>query len=435
MPDGPFEAHVEDLSHDARGIARVDGKVVFITDALPGENVRYMRTRKKSSFDEGQLEEVLKASADRVDPECAHFGLCGGCSLQHLDPRAQIEFKQAQMLDNLRRIGGVEPVEVAAPLIGPLWGYRRRARLSVKNVHKKERVLVGFRERNNPYVAVIEGCEVLDPAVGRRLTKLAGLIEQLTICDRIPQIEVAVAENAVALVLRVMDPPTLQDRERLEAFSKEEAIWFYLQPGGLDSVTPLLPDTPELYFQLPNHNVRLYFEPADFIQVNGTLNAAMVDQALEWLNPGSADKVLELFCGLGNFSMPLARQATSVVAVEGDASLVKRAQMNAVRNDLQNIEFYVSDLFQTQAEEAWIGQSFDKALIDPPRAGAEEVMPLLARAGVREILYVSCHPATLARDVSILVKEYGYRLQRAGVMDMFPHTSHVESMALLVKDA
>lgn len=434
VPDGPFEAQVHDLAHDARGIARHDGKVVFITDALPGEHVQYMRTRKKASMDEGALHAVLNASPDRVTPKCPHFGLCGGCSLQHLSPQAQLRFKQAQMLDNLRRIGGVEPEELAAPLTGPLWGYRRRARLTVKDVPAKERVLVGFRERGKPYVAVLEACEILDPQVGQRLLKLADFIGSLSIRNQLPQIEVAVADNAVALVLRVLESPTPEDIDRLERFSRAEDLWFYLQPGGLETVTALREDTPELYFDLSDHELRFYFEPVDFIQVNGDLNAAMVNQALDWLRPGPEDRVLELFCGLGNFSMPLARHAARVTAVEGEASLVQRAGVNAQRNGLQNLSFHVGDLFAGHADSAWAHQSYDKVLIDPPRAGAQEVLPLIASSGARELLYVSCHPATLARDVGILVRSHGFRLKRAGVMDMFPHTSHVESMALLIRD-
>ncbi len=433
VPDGPYEAHIEDLAHDARGIARKDGKVVFITDALPGEDVQYMRHRKRSSFDEGQLESVLRPSPQRVEPGCAHFGLCGGCSLQHLAADAQITFKQAQMLENLRRIGGVEPTELAAPLTGPLWGYRRRARLAVKYVAAKERVLVGFRERGKPYVAVLESCEVLDPAVGKRLLTLAGLIEKLSIRERLPQIEVAVADNAVAMVLRVLEPPSATDLELLEAFSKSENIWFYLQPGGLESVTPLLPQTPELFFRLENYQTDLYFEPTDFIQVNGAINTAMVDQALDWLAPQPQDQVLELFCGLGNFSLPLARRSGHVVGIEGESTLVARAADNARRNAVSNAEFHTADLF-SESGDAWAQKRYHKALIDPPRAGAEEVLPVLAGSGIERLVYVSCHPATLARDAGILVKQYGFRLQRAGVMDMFPHTSHVESMALLVRD-
>lgn len=433
-PDGPFEAHIGDLAHDARGIARVDGKVVFITDALPDEDVRYVRTRKKASYDEGHLQAVLNPSPNRVDPQCVHFGVCGGCSLQHLAPEAQIEFKQSQMLDNLRRIGGVEPEEVAPSLKGPLWGYRRRARLAVKNVPVKDRVLVGFRERGNPYVAVLEGCEVLDPSVGKKLLSLADLIAGLSIKDSLPQIEVAVGDNAVALVLRVLKPPADPDLELLKAYSRQEDVWFYLQSGGLDTVRPLLEDTPELFFQLEKHRVSLFFEPVDFIQVNGEINQYMIDQAMDWLEVDADDEILELFCGLGNFSLPLSRVCRQVVGIEGDAGLVKRAAVNATRNGLKNVEFHHADLYAETQNAVWAKNGYTKALIDPPRAGAEEILPVLAETGIRRLLYVSCHPATLARDLGILVSKHGFRLQKAGVIDMFPHTSHVESMALLVRD-
>ncbi len=435
IPDGPFEARIEDLSQDARGVARVDGKVVFITDALAGEQVRYMRTHSRSSFDEGSLTEVLEASADRVAPGCQHFGLCGGCSLQHLSSAAQIHFKQGQMLESLQRIGKVIPQHVAEPLTGPQWGYRRRARLGVKYVKAKQRVLVGFRERGNALVADLARCEILQPPVGDLLTPLADMIGQLSICDKVPQIEVAVADNAVALVMRIMAELSTADRALLEAWSSEQKVWFFLQAGGLETVRPLLTGTPELCFRLDNDALDLVFKPTDFLQINTELNESMIQQAMAWLEPNKSDRVLELFCGLGNFSLPLARRCSQVFAVEGDDELVERAKQNAQRNGITNASFHSADLFVKQSEAAWIKQDFNLALLDPPRAGAEEAMDMLALAGVERILYISCHPATLARDAAILVNKYGYSLRRAGVMDMFPHTQHVESMALFVRDA
>ena len=434
-PDGPFEAHIDDLSQDARGVARVDGKVVFITDALAGETVRYMRTRKKTSFDEGQLLEVVTASEDRVEPGCQHFGLCGGCSLQHLSSEAQIRFKQNQMLEALQRIGKVEPEEVAAPLQGPQWGYRRRARLGVKDVPAKGRVLVGFRERGNPYIAMLERCEVLQAPVNDMLLSLSDLIGQLSIRSKLPQIELAVADNAVGMVLRIMEALTDKDRELLVAWSKEHSVWFYLQTGGADTVHPLLEETPELLFKLDDSKLELAFNPTDFLQVNGELNESMVQQAMAWLAPNESSRVLELFCGLGNFSLPLARRSGQVVAVEGEAGLIARADANAARNGINNVEFHVADLFEDQAKSAWLKGGYDLALIDPPRAGAEAAVAWLAKAKVKRILYVSCHPATLARDAELLVHKHGYRLTKVGVLDMFPHTQHVESMALFERDA
>ncbi|MDX1497703.1 MAG: 23S rRNA (uracil(1939)-C(5))-methyltransferase RlmD [Salinisphaeraceae bacterium] len=432
QPDGPFEAEIHDLAQDARGVGRVDDKVVFIADALPGEKVSYMRTRRKASFDEGRLEAVIHPSPDRVEPGCQHFGLCGGCSLQHLSAEAQIQFKQSQLLEALQRIGHVQPRQVAEPLSGPLWQYRRRARLTVKDVPAKGRVLVGFRERGNPFVAMLERCEILQAPVGELLLPLSDLIGKLSIRDRLPQIEVAVADNAVALVLRVMDSPSDTDIELLKAFSAEHELWFYLQPGGLDTVKPLLDNTPELLCEV-EPGLQLAFAPTDFLQINGELNRLMIQQAMDWLQPNEQSQVLELFCGLGNFSLPIARRAASLVAVEGEAGLIARAKSNAASNSIDNASFFVADLFEDHGNADWIKQSYDMALIDPPRAGAEAAVVWLAQAGIPRIVYVSCHPATLARDADILVNTYGYQLERAGVMDMFPHTQHVESMALFTR--
>lgn len=433
QPEGPFETEVADLSQDARGVARVDGKVVFIRDALAGERVRYMRHRSRSSFDEGQLHSLLRAAPERVEPGCEHFGLCGGCSLQHLAPAAQIRFKQAQLLGNLQRIGRVEPEEIAEPLAGPVWAYRRRARLTVKDVPAKGRVLVGFRERDKPFVADLKRCEILQAPVNELLLPLGELIGQLSLRNRLPQIEVAVADNATALVLRVLDAPTAADRQLLESFARRHGVCFFLQTGGLDTVTPLLSGTPELAFSIDDGLV-LHFSPTDFLQINTQINQAMVRQAMDWLAPGTDDHVLELFCGLGNFSLPLARRCRQVTAVEGEAGLIRQARANAVANQLGNLNFHVADLFENQAEADWLRQPLDLALIDPPRAGAEAACGWLAAAGVRRILYVSCHPATLARDAGLLVHEHGYRLRRAGVMDMFPHTQHIESMTLFERN-
>jgi 23S rRNA (uracil1939-C5)-methyltransferase len=393
-----------------------------------------MRTRKKSSFDEGELLEVVSASADRVEPGCQHFGLCGGCSLQHLSADAQILFKQGQMLESLQRIGKVEPEVVAPPLCGPQWAYRRRARLGVKDVPAKGRVLVGFRERGNPFIAMLERCEVLQAPVNDMLMSLSDLVGQLSIRNKVPQIELAAGDNAIGMVLRIMAPLTARDRELLIQWSRDNSVWFYLQTGGLDTVEPLLEDTPELTFKLDDGALELAFNPTDFLQVNGELNERMVQQAMNWLAPSASDRVLELFCGLGNFSLPLARRAAQVTAVEGEAGLVARAQANAVRNNVTNVDFHVADLFEDQSKAEWLKRSYDVALIDPPRAGAEAAIGWLASAGVARILYVSCHPATLARDAELLVHKYGYRLSKAGVLDMFPHTQHVESMALFERD-
>lgn len=423
------EVTINDLAHDGRGVVRGQGKVMFVADALPGETVRVARRRGNRHYDEAQLLEILQPSPQRVTPRCAHFGVCGGCALQHCAADAQLHYKQAHLLDNLRRIGQVEPEAWLPALAGPLWGYRRRARLGVKYVKKKARVLVGFRERGTPYLAELQSCEVLHPAVGTRLAGLAELIDGLSLREQIPQIEVAVADNAVALVLRVLAPLPEPDRARLLAYAQQQDVWFYLQSGGMDSIRPLAADTPELYYDLPQHGLRIHFEPCDFVQINAVVNAALVDQALCLLDAGPQDRVLELFSGLGNFSLPLARRIAQLTAVEGAATLVQRARRNAERNNIGNVEFHAADLFAA-GHGPWSQQAYDKLLLDPPRAGAQEILPLLLEQPPARIVYISCHPGTLARDAAVLVRHGGYRFRSAGVVDMFPHTHHIESIAL-----
>jgi 23S rRNA (uracil1939-C5)-methyltransferase len=444
-------ADVADLSHEGRGIARIDGKVTFIRGALPGERVRYRRYRQGKQADEGELTAVEQASPDRVEPRCKHFGTCGGCSLQHLSPAGQAAFKQKQLLDALERIGKVKPEQIAPPVTGAPWGYRRRARLSVKHVAKKGGVLVGFREADSPYVAQLDSCVVLDPRVGEKLKALAECVGKLDINTLVPQIEVAAAET-VALVFRVMQEPTAADREVLRTLGEQHGFEIYLQTGGLDTIEPLSGSTP-LVLSPDGSDLRLTFLPSDFVQVNDRVNQQMVRQALDWLGlegeaaaPGRSDhwaqahrergtvprprpSVLELFCGLGNFSLPLSRAGAQVTAVEGVRGLVERARENAKANGL-DIRFELADLFTPDPKVDWLRAKYDAALVDPPRAGAKEVLPFVADGTPRRIVYVSCHPGTLARDAAFLVHERGYRLARAGILDMFPHTSHVESMAL-----
>lgn len=428
VPDGEFSAQIHDLAQDGRGVARVNGKATFIADALPGETVRFKYLRVSRDADEGQTVAVELASADRVAPQCAHFGVCGGCALQHLSASAQIEFKQKQMLDALERIGKVTPESIASAITGPAWGYRRRARLGVKHVPKKGGMLVGFRERESSYLAALETCQVLDPRVGLKLRSLASVLGQLSIHNQIPQIEVACAKH-VALVLRVLQAPSAEDLRLLTEFAAAEGCEIYLQSGGPQTITPLTPPARGLDYSPDGSALRLQFEPTDFIQINGGISQTIVRQALEWLAPQPGERVLELFCGLGNFSLPLARTGVKLVAVEGEAGLVQRARANAQRASL-DIQFEKADLFTSTAAAPWLQGHFDKLLLDPPRSGAREILPLVAAKNPRSIVYVSCHPGTLARDAGMLVHEHGYRLVRAGVMDMFPHTTHVESMAL-----
>jgi 23S rRNA (uracil1939-C5)-methyltransferase len=424
-------AEITDLAHDGRGVARVDGKVVFIIGALPGERVRYRLRHRRRAADSAERVAIERVSPDRVTPRCIHFDACGGCSLQHLSAERQIAFKQKQLLDALQRIGHVQPETVAAPVTGPLWGYRRRARLGVKDVPKKGGVLVGFREKETPLIAPLTRCEVLDERIGAKLQALAECIAQLSVRRFIPQVEVAAADH-VALVFRVLQPPTAADRERLLAFGREHDFEIYLQTGGPGTVAPLAPPARELAYSPDGSDLRLAFEPTDFVQVNAALNRAMIGQALDWLALKPGERVLELFSGLGNFSLPLARAGARVTAVEGEAGLVERARDNVRRNGL-DIRTVQTDLFQPPASADWLSDAYDAVLLDPPRAGAREILPVVTQHRPARLLYVSCHPATLARDASYLVHERGYRLTRTGVLDMFPHTIHVESMALFVR--
>ena len=427
-------AEIIDLAHDGRGVARVEGKTVFIDDALPGERVEWSRSKRGRNFDEGRLQRVLEPAADRVEPRCRHFGTCGGCVLQHLAPARQVEFKQSQLFEALTRIGKVTPVEMLPPLQGGVWNYRRRARLAARWVPKKERTVLGFRERSTSFIADVKRCEVLLPPVDSLVEPLSLLLTKLSVRNRVPQIEVAIADNAVALVVRVLEDLTLQDRELLLQFARDHAVQIYVQPGGYETIAPLTEVTP-LEYRLPQFDVTLRFQPNDFIQVNGELNARMVARAVELLAPAAGEQVLDLFCGLGNFSLPLARSGAHVVGVEGDAGLVARASANAGLNGIDSIEFICGDLAQPSVSDAaWARRTYHKVLLDPPRAGAQEVLPIVARCGAKHVLYISCHPGSLARDAGILVHEHGFTLRAAGVMDMFPHTAHVESAALFSRE-
>jgi 23S rRNA (uracil1939-C5)-methyltransferase len=427
----PVVATIDSMSQDGRGVTHVDGKAVFIPGSLPGERVAFVYTRTHRRYDEGAVREIQCWAAQRVVPPCPHFGVCGGCSLQHLDATAQVEAKQDSLLQALERIGKVRPEALLPPLrTDPPWGYRRKARLGVKYVEKKGRVLVGFRERNSPFIADIDRCAVLHPRIGERLLDLAGMIAGLSIRDRIPQIELAMGDDDIALVFRVLAPPTDSDAQALLAFGAHHGLPIYLQTGGPETIHPLSPGAPgELSYRLPGFAVEIAFRPTDFTQVNLELNRLMVTQALELLDPQPTEGVLDLFCGVGNFTLPLARRAGTVVGVEGDAGLVEQARRNAQRNRLDNVEFFAADLYADLAAEPWLPRRFTKALLDPPRSGAFEILPRLPQLGVERLVYISCFPSTLARDAGRLV-ELGYRLRQAGVMDMFPHTSHVESIAL-----
>ena len=431
LAEPPFIVRIEDLSHEGRGVARREGKAVFVEGALPGEEVRCVYTARRGRHDEARTLEVLQAAPERVEPRCAHFEMCGGCVLQHLEPTAQLALKQRGLLESLTHIGKVQPDQVFEPMTGPLWSYRRRARLGVKWVAKKGRVLVGFRERHSAFLADVRRCEVLDKRVGGLLEALAQMIEALSIRDRIPQIEVAGGDEVMGLNFRVLAPPSETDLAQLRAFGERHGLALYLQSGGPDSVRPLGPEPLELSYRLPDFDLNLEFQPWHFIQINAAINRQLVERACDLLEMGPEDRVLDLFCGLGNFSLALARRAREVVGVEGDASLVEWAKRNAARNGIANAAFYAADLTGDLSAQPWLTGGYDQALLDPPRSGALELMPHIAAWGVRRAVYVSCHPATLARDVGELVHRFGYRLLGAGVLDMFPHTAHVESVAVL----
>ena len=435
VPLDPVEATIESLSHDGRGVARIDGKTVFIDGALSGETIKFIYSKKHSKYDEGRAIEVLKsASDDRVEAQCQHFGVCGGCSLMHMAPEAQLTLKQKTLMEQMTHFGHLEPQQWLEPLTGPLWGYRRKARLGVKHVPKKERVLVGFREKGTPYLALLEQCEVLDPRVGTGLADLGEMIAGLAAYNRIAQIEVAMDDEHVALVFRNLDSLNEADQQTLIQFGQDNDFWIYLQSGGPDTVTAIWPVTPQLSYA-PEAGLKLNFEPNDFTQVNAEINKSMIQRAMTLLEVSAEDRILDLFCGLGNFSLPLAKRVKEVVGVEGDAALVKHAQQNAKLNQLDNALFEQADLTQTALKDyPWAQTGFNKILLDPPRSGAFEVLSQLADLGAQRIVYVSCNPATLARDAGELVHQHGYTLVSAGIMDMFPHTSHVESIALFVKN-
>jgi 23S rRNA (uracil1939-C5)-methyltransferase len=432
--DAQETARVAGLTRDGEGVVH-GGKTVFVAGALTGERIRFRRTRRHRRHDDGELLEVLEPSDLRVKPRCAHFGVCGGCALQHLAPAAQLAAKETELRDNLTRVARVSPDSWLPALAGPVWGYRRRARLGVKYVRRKGTVVVGFRERAAPYVAQLNSCEVLAPQAAGLIAPLALLPTRLSIREQLPQIEVAVADNGVALVLRVLQRPSEEDVALLTAFGAAHAVRLYLQPAGLDSVHELGPPGEPLRYALSAPALQLQFTPTDFIQVNAVVNEALVARAIELLDLTAASLVLDLFCGLGNFTLALARSAARAVGVEGDAGLVERARANARHNGITNAAFHVANLAAApDTALPWMRGPYTHVLLDPPRTGAREVLAGVAGLAPQRVLYISCHPGSLARDVGLLVHEHGYTLAAAGVVDMFPHTTHVESLALLTAD-
>ena len=454
---------VEALDLDAQGIARLapneeeasqgqSGKVIFIKGALPTELVTYTITSDKARFSKAKVRNILKPAVFRAEPKCKAFGVCGGCTMQHLDIRAQVAMKQRVLEDDLQHIAKVKPEEILRPMGGPTWEYRHRARLSAVNRSiKKGTVLIGFHEGKSGYVADMLACEILPKHVSDLLPKMRTLVMGLSIVDRMPQIEIAVGEPedaqsddptksrpVTALVFRNLKPLTLEDEQLLRAFADEHQVWVWLQPKGIETVAPFYPETGKLCYRLPEFEIEMPFKPADFTQVNHMMNRALVSRAIRLLDVKSTDRVLDLFCGIGNFTLPLARKAEQVLGIEGLESLTTRAKANAEHNGLvDKASFMQSDLFLVTTETIASWGKAERWLMDPPREGAMEICKALAELHLQQsdllpqrIVYVSCNPKTLARDVEILCHQAGYTLSSAGIINMFPHTSHVESMAV-----
>ncbi len=439
LPQELVTATIESLSPEGRGVAHVEGKVVFVDFSLAGEVVEFKYTRVSKKFDEASAVNIITPSADRVTPICEHFTVCGGCSLQHQEHNAQVQSKQDALMHQFEFLGQVKPDQILPPLRGPLKHYRQKARLGVKFVAKKEKVLVGFREKANSFLADILACPVLHESVGLHISDLSALMIELDAKQTIPQIEVAVDDNKTALVFRHLEDLSEHDQLALIDYAKKFDVQIMLQSGGPDTIVPLWPEAPQpLSYCLEEQDVKIEFQVNDFIQVNRQINQAMVTNACQMLQLQADDNVLDLFCGLGNFTLAMARQCNHVTGVEGTQSMVEKARENARLNKIENVQFYSADLSKDISSEAWLynaenTQKYDKILLDPPRSGAMEMLKYIGKLKASRLVYVSCNPATLARDAKVLVHDYGYTLEQAGVMDMFPHTSHVESIALFTK--
>ncbi len=429
----PVQGKIDSLRADARGRMEIDEQEYLVADTLPGEMITAVPFRKNRGKIEARLLSVESASADRVEPRCDAFGICGGCRLQHMAPEAQVAWKQSLLLEDLAE-KGVSYDRLLAPINSSPYGYRRRARLGVKDVPGKGRVLVGFRERGKPYISDCRRCEILSPPTGDLFEVLSELVGSMDIKAALPQVEVATGENATAMIFRVLETPSSGDLMALEKFSSSQNVQVFLQTGGLDTVIPLKPDQPELMYTLPDFDLEMVFQPMDFVQVNAQVNRLMIAQAIDLLECQQDSKVLDLFCGLGNFSLSLGRRAGHVVGVDSDPGLLERAAKNASRNGLENVTFEQGDLYQEAVTGNWLEKKFDRVLLDPPRAGAAQVLEHLPSLGAKRLVYVSCGPDTFVRDAAVLTGQLGFRLEAVGVMDMFPHTLHVETMGLFVAD-
>lgn len=433
LPEGEFEADIESLSHGGRGIAKLNGKVTFIDNALPGETVKFKYLKTQKQWDEGQATEIINSSPERTEPVCPHYAQCGGCSLQHLKSQSQLKLKQDTLLEQLHHFAGLEPQAILDPITGPTEHYRTKARLGARYVHKKASVLVGFREKFSHFVTDMQQCPILNSQVDKAIPALRQMLSELSVYNAVPQIEVAASDNATALIIRHLEALTDQDYALLRSFADKHDMLIYLQPKGPDTIH-LLDDQYDrwLNYQLKAYDLTFYFYPTDFTQVNQTINAKLVQLAINKLDLQPTDEVLDLFCGLGNFSLPIAQYAHSVTGIEGSEAMVNRATMNAKANQITNTAFYQADLTQIiNTHPNWL-KHYDKLLLDPPRSGAAEIVESINKLDVSKIIYVSCNPATLARD-SYTLKQQGYQLKEAGILDMFPHTSHVESIAVFEK--
>src|SRR3989338_2323735 len=430
----PVITKIDSISHDGRGIAHIDGKTVFIHNALPDETIKFQYTRSHRRFDEGQSIEILTPSPERISPKCPHYSVCGGCQLQHANTEFQLQHKQAVLIEQLHHFGHVEPKKIVPPITADIWGYRRKARLGARFVDKLDTLYVGFREKNGRYIAKMSECPILHKTLCNQIENLKTLIGSLSICKDIPQIEVAVGDDQTALVFRHIKPLTPDDLEKLRAFGKQHSFWIYLQPDDLNSVHKLYPDDNHLLLTYMNQHLKLQFHPCHFTQVNASINPLMIARAIEWLQPNKDDNILDLFCGLGNFTLPIAAHCKQIIGIEGNDDLIHIARQNAQNNQLSNIKFFTADLNETVTETDWAKQKYNKVILDPPRTGALEILEYIHSLNPECIVYVSCNPATLARDAGKLA-ELGWTLEKIGILNMFPHTAHFESIALFIPNS
>lgn len=423
-----FSTTVSNLSHDGRGIATLDGKKLFLDNGLPGEEVIFSYTRRHNNYDEGKVTEILKTSPDRAVPKCPHFSICGGCSLQHMDHNLQLELKQKVLLEQLEHFGNLVPQEILEPISDEIWHYRNKARLGVKFVSKKNKVLVGFHEKNGRYLADINSCAVLHTSIGDKIKDLCDLIAYLSIYQQIPQIEVAVGEQKTALIIRHLQDFSAHDIELLMAFARQNNFQLFLQPQGIASIHCITGEDEYLSYLIHKENLQMHFHPTNFTQINANINQKMIAKALALLDPQKDDCILDLFCGIGNFTLPLAKHCAKVIGVEGDTHAIHWAKKNALLNNIENAEFFVTDLNHDIGSVSWAKNKYTKILLDPPRTGALNIAMQIARFSPQKIVYVSCNPATLSRDAKELA-QHGYKLKKVGIIDMFPHTTHGETIA------